>query len=243
VVEKEIHQLYREKGDRMKKFLTLTIVALMFVVPMFAAHHAEAYGDYGTAVNDGCLDSNPWDGTCRYCHVSTRSEVTPQMTGYLTTGPCYFCPTDSACVVGPVDGDGDGYASDVDCNDLDASVNPGVLEICDDGVDNDCNGLTDAFDPACPITCTDGDGDGFSFEGGACGMIDCDDSNPDVYPGATEVCNDGIDQDCSGADRTRGKICPRPENKPKRCRDGIDNDKDGLIDCADPDCAGFRFCK
>src|SRR5262245_44469098 len=39
-------------------------------------------------------------------------------------------------------------------------------------------------------TGTDQDQDGFTVEAG-----DCDDSNPDVHPGAPEVCN-GIDDDC-----------------------------------------------
>ena len=34
-----------------------------------------------------------------------------------------------------VDGDGDGLVED-DCNDSDASVNPGAVELCD-GIDND----------------------------------------------------------------------------------------------------------
>jgi hypothetical protein len=40
---------------------------------------------------------------------------------------------------------------------------------------------------------TDGDGDGYD----RCG-IDCDDADPDIHPGAADVCDDGIDQDCSG---------------------------------------------
>jgi hypothetical protein len=45
--------------------------------------------------------------------------------------------------------------------------------------------------------CTDADGDGYSPEGGACGPIDCDDTNPAVHPGAPEVCN-GRDDNCDG---------------------------------------------
>jgi hypothetical protein len=39
-------------------------------------------------------------------------------------------------------------------------------------------------------TGTDQDGDGFTVEAG-----DCNDGNPDVHPGAPEVCN-GVDDDC-----------------------------------------------
>jgi len=56
------------------------------------------------------------------------------------------------------DTDGDGYgnpASDIcahaalDCDDTDDAVNPGAAEACDNGVDDDCNGLVDGDDPAC----------------------------------------------------------------------------------------------
>jgi hypothetical protein len=41
------------------------------------------------------------------------------------------------------------------------------------------------------------DGDGFSVSAG-----DCNDNNPAVYPGALEIMNDSIDQNCNGSDVT-----------------------------------------
>ena len=35
---------------------------------------------------------------------------------------------------------------------------------------------------------------------------DCDDANSDKYPGNIEICGDGVDQDCSGADTDCGPI-------------------------------------
>ena len=43
----------------------------------------------------------------------------------------------------------------------------------------------------------DFDGDGYSVSGG-----DCNDLDSSINPSAEEICGDGIDQDCDGADRT-----------------------------------------
>jgi hypothetical protein len=126
-----------------------------------------------------------------------------------------------------IDYDGDGYGSEdysssaceapsgwvddsTDCDDTDASVSPAGSEICNE-VDDDCDGDIDDDDSDVTGTETwyaDSDGDGFGADDStteACEMpsgttddsTDCDDSNAEVSPDGTEICNE-IDDDCDG---------------------------------------------
>ncbi|MFH1649781.1 MAG: DNRLRE domain-containing protein [Candidatus Woesearchaeota archaeon] len=56
--------------------------------------------------------------------------------------------------------------------------------------------------PACSVPDSDGDG----FASIACGEMDCDDSVASTHPGALEVCQDGVDNDCSSGDAVCG-VC------------------------------------
>lgn len=83
------------------------------------------------------------------------------------------------------------------------------------GPDNDSGyGLIDAVaandmlasNPG-PI-CTDADSDGFFAEAGCGTALDCKDTDVGINPDACDIKSDGIDQNCDGVDRTKGKACP-----------------------------------
>lgn len=83
-----------------------------------------------------------------------------------------------------------------DCDDEDPNRSPLILEDAEhenltDGIDNDCDIVSDEWGPG-----DDRDGDKVRNE------LDCDPENPDRWPGAPEICGDGIDSDCNGEDNT-----------------------------------------
>lgn len=74
------------------------------------------------------------------------------------------------------------------------------VEACVDGMCSagtaPCPAMCDEITHECIGDCPDADGDG--ARDADCGGDDCDDSDPDRYPGNTEVC-DGDDEDCDDA--------------------------------------------
>jgi hypothetical protein len=165
----------------------------------------------------------------------------------------------------------DGTA-DEDCDDTESTVYPGAEELCD-GVDNDCDGVAD---PSGSFEYwPDGDSDGVGDQNGAItscfgdlpdgfvlptpGTSDCNDDEPESFPGNTEIC-DVLDNDCNGetdegfdadldgfticgadgdvlaladndCDDTESTVFP---GNPELC-DGLDNDCDGFVDNNMPD--------
>ena len=82
---------------------------------------------------------------------------------------------------------------------FDVSAGTGCPEDCANDEDDDLDGDLDCDDDDCaedPVCC-DADEDGYASTEGSCGGDDCDDSNPDINPGADEWC-DGVDDDCDG---------------------------------------------
>lgn len=128
---------------------------------------------------------------------------------------------DTASDTAAVDDDGDGWSAGTDCDDEDPDIHPGAAEVCD-GVDEDCDGAVDdhprlgADGLASFYADADGDGVGGAVATAACdapeGHVattgDCDDGDASVHPGAAEVCLDGVDQDCDGADLPCGLLAP-----------------------------------
>ncbi|HEX6277554.1 MAG TPA: putative metal-binding motif-containing protein [Polyangiaceae bacterium] len=144
-----------------------------------------------------------------------------------------------------------------DCDDNDPRVNPAAEETCN-RKDDDCDERVD--DDSVPAELwPDDDGDGYyalrtgtpvlgcvGIPGYAAEDGDCSPQNPEVHPGATEVCN-GIDDNCDAREDERVRpqcgegYCRRESNTcvPEDCTPGepraelcnyLDDDCNGTVD-------------
>ncbi len=187
---------------------------------------ADGYGDLNSPV-DACAlpagasassdDCNDADATTYPGASDVCDSVDNDCNGVIDDGAGSMWYTDA-----DTDGYGDASATPVlscspvvgsvadgtDCNDADSSINPAAAEICD-SLDNNCDGSTDeagAVDGSQWYMDADADGYGdVSMSVQACtapsGYVpdgsDCDDTNNNIYPFATEYCN-GSDDNCDG---------------------------------------------
>jgi len=215
-----------------------------------AANEADDDGD-GYAVCAGDCDDDdpatspgaaevPCDGVDNDCSGATADDPDDDGDGYsLCAGDC----DDGDPAVSPADNDGDGFSGcDGDCHDFSPAIHPGAEEVCNGGLDDDCDPSTDENG--------DLDGDGVSICDG-----DCDDADPDVSPDLEEAC-DGFDNDCdpitdedADADGDGYSICQgdcddtRQSVNPGMSElcDGRDNDCDGTIPADEADVDGDEY--
>ncbi len=166
----------------------------------------DGYGDSGTTT-DACDQPSGYAADATDCDDSD-ADTYP---GIATNeDPSTDCMTDS---------DGDGYGSDspatgvtagTDCDDSTTDVNPEADEYCSDGTDSNCDGDddTDAVDGNTYFADSDGDGygdassyvlncDSSAPSGYSTDDTDCNDSDVDVNPGATETLLIA-DENCDG---------------------------------------------
>ncbi len=192
--------------------MTEARVVLVFVIPALAA----ACGDGSAA----CVE-----GRTLECPCPGRTTGTQQCTSEGTFSPCLCGDMDASVpdssVTDATAGDADASSTDAAPDTRRVDTGPRICATDSDCTDGDsctldhCNEAT----RLCEYPPMDGDGDG--DPAAACGGADCDDSNPDVYAGADEICN-GLDDDCSSGGG----------NDPAE-----DRDDDGFVDL-DATCTG-----
>ena len=171
----------------MKRLLVaLSALSVLFVY----SNYAEARSEYLTTFNGTYGTANTALDNCELCHGSTKSirnAYGQDVEAELLAGKAISA---ALAAIEGTDSDSDGYTN---LTEIQARTLPG-----------DANST-----PAPAPTCTDADGDHYYLEGTVCGtQADCNDGAASINPGACDILRNGIDENCDGKDRTKGKACP-----------------------------------
>lgn len=138
-------------------------------------------GDYQTLRFEVHQESEWRNALIKQFRIDPSNQVTQFSIDWIR-GYCCISPPCSN-VPGYTDNDLDGFDSSIDCNDNNASINPGSLEIPNNSIDENCDGN---------IVIIDQDKDGYSSD------EDCDDSDPIINSGQIEIYGNSIDENCDG---------------------------------------------
>ena len=162
---------------------------------------------------DGAVDEETKDGDCgdnESCLTQAIAEGCQDCIQFYldADGDSYGLAGDSNCLAAPQGGYRAARAGD--CDDGDAGINPGSEEECNLADDN-CDGRIDeAGSKGCTWMFHDDDGDGAGAAGNRKCLCsggldfsstsgdDCDDGAYFVNPGADELCDNQVDDNCDG---------------------------------------------
>ena len=188
----------------------------------YVDNDTDGFGSNSTinSANIFCLD--PGESDNNFDCDDNNSGINPDAIEIVGDGVDQNCDGADVCYA---DNDSDGFGSqsntvnsadldcsdagesynNSDCNDNNLTIYPGATEIVGDGIDQDCNGMEACY--------ADADNDSYGSNsiivsvdldcfdlGESINNLDCNDINPNAYPGAVEILDNGIDEDCDGFD-------------------------------------------